>query len=628
MGIVPPKAFQCHNEFLYPEESSFNSSHTIDLLQLQQNLRSKSLLNDRHILEFSSQDALSMSMVDRFSEVVKRFPDNTAIKSPECDLTYVELDRVTNAVAHLLLEKRDHHSGTIGILSEHSAQSFIANIGILKAGCIRVDLNVSFPLTRLQAIIESCGIRCIITRTRHFELARQLADQGMEVIDIDKLDGQEDPGHPGIPIAPTNTSSINFTSGSTGTPKKTFKNHRIEIHSCMRVPRSIGLHSTDRMLYPRSSSVIPFHAMLHGATYFPYDIQVNGDLDDLTDWIRKEEITIFRAPVSIFRALANSLSGPDSLPSVRLIVLQGEPVFRADVELYKQHFTDDCILVSTLGVSELGDFAHFFVDKETRFDTPTVPGGFTLQDVEIVIEEDDKTTGRPVGEIGVTGPFMSQSPIVETDYKTTATVYPTGDLGSIGDDGCLYHHGRKDFQIKVRGNRVNLQELEAALLDLNGISQAAAVGQTDEEGNVTLLAYLETPSVDQQLIRGQLSKKLPAYMVPTYIIAVPNMPRTLKGKINKRELPPPELEIIQDAEAADESCSETTREVITIWKEILRQDHVGPHDDFLDKGGDSLKSMRVLARINQNFNIKLPLRVLFDAQTPTEVAEAIESYLA
>ena len=117
-------------------------------------------------------------------------------------------------------------------------------------------------------------------------------------------------------------------------------------------------------------------------------------------------------------------------------------------------------------------------------------------------------------------------------------------------------------------------------------------------------------------------------MVPTYIIAVPNMPRTLKGKINKRELPPPELEIIQDAEAADESCSETTREVITIWKEILRQDHVGPHDDFLDKGGDSLKSMRVLARINQNFNIKLPLRVLFDAQTPTEVAEAIESYLA
>ncbi len=93
----------------------------MDLLQLQQNLRSKSLLNDRHILEFSSQDALSMSMVDRFSEVVKRFPDNTAIKSPECDLTYVELDRVTNAVAHLLLEKRDHHSGTIGILSEHSA---------------------------------------------------------------------------------------------------------------------------------------------------------------------------------------------------------------------------------------------------------------------------------------------------------------------------------------------------------------------------------------------------------------------------------------------------------------------------------------------------------------------------
>lgn len=595
-----------------------------------QNLQSKNRPATSPQLEFTEEFALTKSMVDRFDEVVSRFPNNTALKSPETLLSYRQLDKASNSVAHRLQQEQRRHSGMIGILSEHSTQSFVANIGVLKAGFIRVDLNVSFPVSRLRTIIEHCGIRCILTRTKHRELIKQLTDETIVVIDIDTLREEEDCGHPRLKLLPTDLTSVNFTSGSTGEPKKTFKNHRSEMHSCMRVSNSIGISPTDRMLYPRSSTVIPFHAMLQGACYCPYDLQANGDFAELANWIKKESITIFRAPVSIFRALANSLSESDHLPSIRLVVLQGEPVFRADVELYKKHFSDDCILVSTLGVSELGDFAHYFVDKDTVLESPTVPGGFPLRGIEVVLKAEEESDENSVGEIGITGPFLSTAPVIDVKCKQTAPTHYTGDVGQFGSDGCLYHHGRKDFQIKVRGNRVNLQELEAVLLELDGISQVAAVGQTDDEGNVTLLAYLETESVDSKSIREQLKDALPAYMIPSYIIAVPKIPRTLTGKINKRELPQPEPaktaeSLVSDA---DVSCSQTTLEIIELWKDILRKDLVGPDDDFLDLGGDSMKAMMLLTRINQKYAIRLSLRALFDAQTPTEVAQEVDALLA
>ncbi|MCB1123256.1 MAG: non-ribosomal peptide synthetase, partial [Verrucomicrobiae bacterium] len=198
----------------------------------------------------------------------------------------------------------------------------------------------------------------------------------------------------------------------------------------------------------------------------------------------------------------------------------------------------------------------------------------------------------------------------------------------IAPDGCVFHRGRKDFQVKIRGNRVNILEVEAALLEIDGVCQAAAVAR-NKEHEVILVGYLEGREKDSKAVRHALEGKIPAAMIPSRFVFMDSLPRTLTGKIDRRSLPLPEDDhsSISETEIDASELTETDIQILEIWKDVLVIDRIGINDHFLDLGGDSLKAMMVLGRLNQHFEIKLRLRDLFDAPTVSQIAELIQPLL-
>ncbi|MGH7831697.1 MAG: non-ribosomal peptide synthetase, partial [Candidatus Binatia bacterium] len=393
-----------------------------------------------------------------------------------------------------------------------------------------------------------------------------------------------------------------YTSGSTGQPKGIIWNHRGLLHAVMRHTNAYHICIEDRLVMFRTSLRAYLYALLNGAAYFPVHLR-QEEPTRLAEWMIDEKITVYRAAVSAFRSFAGAAPGAGTFLHLRLILLFGEPVYHTDVALYRQHFADHTILAGSLGCMEFDDYACCFVDSQTPLTAGVLPGGYPLADTDILLLDDN---GRPagrdqVGEIAVRSPYNTLGYWRRPDLTQAAflrdteseRIYRTGDLGRMRPDGCLFHLGRKDYQVKIRGHRVEVAEIEAALLDIAGVKEAAVVGWEDTPGNKRLVAYIvpagaDLPSVNE--LRRGLGEKLPDYMVPFTFITLAAMPLTATGKVDRRALPAPDgaRPALEASFAAPRTATE--ERLAAIWSQMLALDRVGVHDNFLELGGDSLSA--------------------------------------
>jgi len=364
-------------------------------------------------------------------------------------------------------------------------------------------------------------------------------------------------------------------------------------------------------------------------------------LDDLASWLIKEEITVFISTPTLFRNFARALNATPLFPRLRLIKLGSEPVAKADVGLYKQLFSSECVLVNWISTTETGNFAHYFIDHRTEISGETVPIGFPPEDVEIFLLDD---TGQEV-ERGKVGEIAVKSRYFPPGYWRAADltaakflldpdagdkrIYLTGDLGRMNSDGCLEHLGRKDDQVKIRGYRIEVAEIESALMNLENIEEAAVDARNDHGEEKHLVAYIlprfrnSPPSVT--LIRRALRERLPDYMVPSAFVFMETMPRTNTGKVDRRALPEPKN---LRPEIDDPFAPPTTpveERLAKIWARVLGVNRVGIHDDFFELGGHSLSGIRLITAIQREFQLNLPLRRLFESSTVAGLAACIEA---
>ena len=354
----------------------------------------------------------------------------------------------------------------------------------------------------------------------------------------------------------------------------------------------------------------------------------------LAEWLIQEEITIYRSAVSAFRSFAGTLATGENFPYLRLTLLFGEQMYHADAELYRRHFAKMSILASSLGCLEFDDYAYYFVDRNVPRKGDVVPGGYPVADVEILLLDDGGRSVGPdqIGEIAISSrynpvgywqkPNPTAAPLLRAGREDHST-YLTGDLGRRSSDGCLFHQGRKDFQVKIRGHRVELTEIEAVLLEIDGIKAAVAAGWEDAPGNRRVVAYIvptgaHLPAVTE--LRRVLGDKLPDYMLPSAFIKLDSLPFTPTGKVDRRALPPPgrARPALKSAFVAPRTPLE--EKLAQLWAQMLGLDEVGVHDGFLDLGGDSLLATQVVSRVLAQFHVRVSLRALFDAPTVAEMA--------
>ncbi len=587
---------------------------------------------------------IEQSLCRRFEKQVVKYGERTAVRSRSCQLTYAELNRAANRVARAILALRGEGGEQIALLFEHGAAAVIGLMGVLKAGKCCVPVDPLYPRPRIQYVLEDSQPSVIVTNSRNHALAAELAGARTPVINIDELDARVSDANLNLSISPDSRHAIYYTSGTTGRPKGVIRVHRNTLHGILNQTNAYHTCPEDRIGLTASqcfaaSATDTFSALLNGACLLPFDLNAEG-LGNLAKWLAGEEISIFHPVPTLFRNFAAWLPKDRRFPKVRLILFGGETICKRDIQLYKEHFSDRCLLRCGYSVTEAnGGPTLMLIDQQTEIAGNIVPAGYVMSDKEIwILDENKNRVGcNQVGEIAVRSRYLSpgywrkpeltQAVFLPDPKGGDARIYLTGDLGRLSPDGCLEHLGRKDMQVKIRGVRIELAEVEAVLLDIPQIKEAAVVAREDAHGDKRLVAYVvarEEPSLPVGTLRAALLKSLPAQGVPAAFVFLDSLPQTPNGKVDRRALPAPSTA----RPALDGECRAARNPVeerlTRLWEEVLGVKPIGVQDNFFELGGDSLSAVRLVARLEEAFGKSLPLHLLLQAPTIERLAAALE----
>jgi amino acid adenylation domain-containing protein len=608
----------------------------------QQAIRAKCLHPTGTFSAFAPE-AIEQSIPDRFEHMVARHPERPAVKTGNLALTYAGLNQMANRVARAILARCGEGAEPVALLLAQGAPNIAAILGVLKAGKFYVPLDPMYPPARLSYMLEDSQAHLIVTDAQHLPVAEAGGRRKQQVLNLDELQAGLADENLGSTLRPDTLANLLYTSGSTGAPKGVLHNHRNVLHMVRNACNGFHLCAEDRLSLLYSPSVASaartvFSALLNGATVLPYNLREAG-LARLSSWLIQEEITCYNSVATVFRHFARTLTGEEHFPSLRLIVLGSETIYKSDVELYRQHFPPTCLFVATLGATEITHIRRYFIDQEIPLPDSVVPVGYPEEGVQVLLLDESGQEVRvdAVGQIAVKSralslgywrrPDLTQARFLPDPNGGDERIYLTGDLGRMHDDGCLMHVGREDFQVKIRGHRVEVGEIETALLDHPGVKEAVVIAHEDSRGEKRLAGYLVasqelTPSTS--MLRDFLAVKLPDYMLPTTFMFLDAFPLTLSGKVDRRALPPPR----EEDDAPDGTCvaprTPLESALAEMWSQVLGRTHVGIHDNFFELGGHSLIATQVVARLQATFQIELPLGRLFEMPTIAELALAIE----
>ncbi|MET7299083.1 amino acid adenylation domain-containing protein, partial [Embleya sp. NPDC005575] len=578
-------------------------------------------------------------------------PEALAIACGAGTLTYRQLNERANRLAHHLRAHGVGPDAPVAVCLDRGPEMICALLGILKAGAAYVPLDPDYPTERLTYMIEDSDTPLIVTQTTHTprlpeHTPRILLDHHWWTDTAEDSAGNPmDPvGNPTRSVGPSDLAYTIYTSGSTGRPKGVQIEHGALAARMSETRRELGLTHDDRLLQFASiafdSSVGQIFAPLTcGAALILREDE--WDPTTLAALLRDSRATIAWLTPSAFAALIAQADGPEALgDSLRLVRLGGEALQHEQIRQWFAHSTVP--LLNGYGPTEAAQEATTArIERTPEF----VPIGRPVANTEVFVVD---RHGLPVpvgiaGEIrigcaGLARGYLNRSDLTRekfTEFEAagrTRRVYRTGDLAKWHPDGTLEFVGRIDNQVKLRGYRIELGEIEATLLDHPGLTAATVVVREDVPGDKRLIAYVvptgavahepagTTPTGE---LRAHLRRHLPEYMVPAGFVVLDRLPLTPNGKVDRKALPAPDLQR-PDLEAAYTAPRTPAEQAVTaIWSDVLGVDTIGIHDNFFELGGHSLLATRVTSRLRKALGVDVPVRTLFSAPTPAELARAV-----
>ena len=562
-----------------------------------------------------------LTLAQRFEVWVARTPDAVALIEGESSLTYAELDAAANGVALMLQQMSVQPEVPVGVYLPRSTQMLIATLGVIKAGGAVVPLDVYYPLAHLSFLMRDSGVEIILTAGEYLS---NLAESEMRVIDLATCVPRAD-----RPVSTATAESllqIIYTSGSTGTPKGIEVTHR----NVMRLvcnANYVSFGPSEKMLHLSSisfdaASFEIWGSLLNGGTLVIYPERYI-DYGDIAALIHRHAISILFLTTSLFHQMVDH--DAEMLAQVGQVLAGGEVLSPAHALRAQMRGID---VTNAYGPSENTTFTAFY--KVTGHENSDIPIGRPITNTQVYILDDalNPVPTGVVGELyaggdGVARGYRNRPDLTAERFITHAEygrLYRTGDSARWRPDGNIAFLGRKDFQIKVRGFRIEPDEIEQAILRMTGVKEAVVVAHEAIQGERQLVAYV-VGSATIDSISTYLRGLLPHHMIPGMFVAMDALPLTVNGKLNRAALPVPEQRL--DAYAGPKTDRET--ELTTIWEGILKQDGIGIHDDFFAIGGDSLKAAQITAAIERQLNISMRVIALFHAPTIAQLAVYISA---
>jgi amino acid adenylation domain-containing protein len=585
------------------------------------------------------KEAIEQSITERFEEQVFLHPDRLAVKTQTESLTYAALNERANGVAAELLAARPAPHEPVVLLLEAGAWQIATIMGVLMAGKLYVPLDPGYPFARLAYMLEDSQAPLLITDRAQSGLAADLATREQQVICLDEMVAADFSRRPDEPVSPEAPAYVFYTSGSTGPPKGVVDCHRNVLHNIMRYTNALHIHAGDRLTLLQSCSFSGsvsslFCALLNGACLYQYDVQRHGT-GPLAGWVNGEEITVYHSVPALFRQL---FQGEEQFPHLRVVRLEGDQASVRDVELFRERLGPLCVLANGLGATETGLVRQYRIRRDTVLPGATVPIGYPLPDMEVLLvgAEGKEVEAGQVGEIVVRSRYLALgywrrpdlteaafSPATEHGAERS---YRTGDLGRMHPDGCMEYLGRKDLQPKIRGQRIEIESIEAALLGLESVREAVAQVREDPPEEPRLVAYIVPsgqPAPTVSALRRRLQSALPEAMLPSRFILLNALPLNENGKLDRLALPPPDAcrPVLDTPFVAP--CTPVEAWLVEIWSEVLGMQGVGVHDSFFELGGHSLLVTQVLARVRAAFQVEVSITGFFAEPTVAGLQQAV-----
>jgi len=588
-----------------------------------------------------------------FEKQVDRVPDATAVVFADKQLTYAELNCKANQLAHYLQKIGLNEGEKVGLCVERSLDIAVGLLGILKAGGAFVPLDPMYPNDRLDFMMRESQVQLLLTQERPF---KKLPEHCAQVICLDRdwpLISKENGGNVNSAVSAASLAYVIYTSGSTGMPKGVMVAHVSLWHYVEDLPKALGIVSEDVYLHTAtisfSSSVRQLMMPLaKGATVAIATTEQRTNPLALLDMIKRRNVTIMDTVPTFWQSCCDALTGLEQRSreelldnKLRLILTTGEPLSYRIVNKWRFDFKHPAHLINMYGATETsGSIALYpIVDKDTK-QTKLVPLGRPVPNAQIyLLNEDLKPVSKGIsGELYLAGPraalgYLNRSGLTAETFipdpfskKPGARMCKTGDLAHYLPDGNFGFIGRIDYQINIRGMRIEPGEIESVLSDHPAIGKAVVVGRDSRYGEKLLVGYLtcdpeSKPSVSN--LRNYLQGRIPDHMIPASFVVLNTMPLTSSGKIDRKALPAldatrPDLEnpFIPPRTPVEET-------LVGIWSKIFGIDQVGIHDKFLELGGTSLMGTRVVYHIRAIYRLELSVRHIFENPTIAELAVVI-----
>jgi amino acid adenylation domain-containing protein len=572
------------------------------------------------------------SVPELLARQAARTPGTIAVSAGRSRLTYRELDEAADRLAHRLIEQGVKPEQPVTVLTERGTDLVVALLGIMRSGGCYVPLHHSYPVGRMQWIVDELGGPLLVTdrlnSTRPLPKTR-----GVVIVD----DGTAPAATPVTvpPPHPDQLAYVMYTSGSTGTPKGVGITHGAVARLLTDQAWNTGNHERVLAVAPYSFQVATYELWVPLSRGGHVTIGPSEDLDvaTLRRLLTEDGITAVHLTAGLFRVVADE--APDCLAGVAEVMTGGDVIAPSSV----RRVLDACpglTVRAMYGSTE----STLFTTTVTMTGPPdragAVPVGRAMDGIRLYVLDEDlhEVPDGELGELYVAGPRLARGYLGRPGLTAERFVadpftgrgermYRTGDLVRRSADGLITHAGRADDQVKIRGFRVEPAEIEAALARFPGLAHVAVVAAETEPGERRLVAYLVggDGGVDVPAVRAHATSTLPDFMVPSAYVVLAKLPLTLNGKLDRRALPEPGPDQIRDHRPAAGPREEA---LCAIFADVLGVERVGADDDFFDLGGQSLLAMRLLTRIQTELGVEVPLRVLFDTPTAAGLAHCLD----
>lgn len=567
------------------------------------------------------------TVLDLFSAHVQRQPEKVALVYESQTLTYREMNLQSSRLAAALRGYGIGVGSVVAIMVEPALEMFTGIYGVLQAGALYLPIDPDYPAGRIEYMLQDSQARILLTQKHlaekvQFDGIRLFLDEADSLLTDGTvfLDDELGDGGP----TPDDLAYIIYTSGSTGKPKGVPIEHRSLLNLILWHNEFVGVTAEDSSAkyagFGFDASVIEiFPTLLVGGTVHILNRDLRLDLLKLNKYLEENRITICFLPTPVaeqFITLENN--------SLRALSTGGDKLktyIKRPYKLFNDYGPTENTVISTCELVEI--------------ETANIPIGRPIANTQVYVvdaENQLQPIGVP-GELCVAGvglapgywnrPDLTQEKFIPNPFQPGQRMYKTGDQARWLPDGRLEYLGRMDNQVKIRGYRIELGEIEQQLLQHSAVSEAVVTVHDGGHDRKFLVAYLVLArAIEWADLRKELGEVLPDYMIPAHFIELESLPLTANGKIDRRALPKPELQVEEDGQQVLPRSALEER-VASLWAEVLGIDKVGVHDNFFELGGNSLNAMQIVTLLQKECSSDVTLQDIFKAPTVEALAQLL-----